>query len=252
MLRDLKFFRRNSAKNAVEEIENVPVNPSDLSAMQTGVDAMRPPLTTIPDSTQTPKPFAEPESGFRNKVDRTPTKAKGKSSETALPGRTPDKQGTGISGRNRFGWGQKNEPNSVAPESRDDGSQMSRGVGFGNGVLPNITPRSTRNVGKATSSYSESNSTQSTPTKSVTKPPNPGFRSKIDGNGSVRSGNFAQLYKGVPVSCGPSTVVNTVEVPHFDLKEDPSFWMDHNVQVSSLWNFIFVLNKIYSFRIYVN
>ncbi|CBI32470.3 unnamed protein product, partial [Vitis vinifera] len=216
MLRDLKFFRRNSAKNPVEEIENVPVNPTDLSAMQTGVDAMRPPLTTIPDSTQTSKPFVEPESGFRNKVDRTPTKAKGKSSDTALPGRTPDKQGIGLSGRNRFGWAQKNEPNSVVPESRDDGSQMSRGAGFGNG---------------GTLNYSECNSTQSTPTKSVTKPPNPGLRSKIDGNGSNRSGNFAQLYKGIPVSCGPSTVVNTVEVPHFDLREDPSFWMDHNVQV---------------------
>lgn len=209
----------------------MPVNPTDLSAMQTGVDAMRPPLTTIPDSTQTSKPFVEPESGFRNKVDRTPTKAKGKSSDTALPGRTPDKQGIGLSGRNRFGWAQKNEPNSVVPESRDDGSQMSRGAGFGNGVFPNTTPRSTRTVGKGTLNYSECNSTQSTPTKSVTKPPNPGLRSKIDGNGSVRSGNFAQLYKGIPVSCGPSTVVNTVEVPHFDLREDPSFWMDHNVQV---------------------
>lgn len=237
MLRDLKLFRRNSAKNHVEEIENVPVNPTHLSPMQTSVDAMRPPLSTIPDSSQTPKPFAEPEPGFRNKVDRTPTKGKGKSSDTTLPGRTPEKQGTGLSARNRFGWAQKNEPNSGAPESRDDGSQMSRGVGFGNGGFPNMTPRSTRTVGKATSSYSECNSTQSTPTKSVTKPPNPGFRSKVDGNGSVRTGNFAQLYKGVPVSCGPSTVVNTVEVPHFDLKEDPSFWMDHNVQVSLIWKF---------------
>ena len=25
------------------------------------------------------------------------------------------------------------------------------------------------------------------------------------------------------------TVVNNIEVPHFELKEDPSFWMDHNM-----------------------
>ncbi|KAJ0010551.1 hypothetical protein Pint_34482 [Pistacia integerrima] len=37
--------------------------------------------------------------------------------------------------------------------------------------------------------------------------------------------------RGIPVTGGlPPTVVNTAEVPHFDLKEDPSFWMDHNVQ----------------------
>lgn len=250
MLRDLKFFRRNSAKNPVEEIENMPLNPTDLSAIQSGADAMRPPLTTIPDSTHAPKQYAEPELAFQNKVDRTPTKSKGKSSDTALQGRTPEKQGIGHSGKNRFGWGSKNDPNSVVPESRVDGSQMSRGVGFGNGIFPNITPRSTRTVGKATSAYSECNSTQSTPTKSVTKPPNPGFRTKIDGNGNGRPGNFAQLYKGVPVSCGPSTMVNTVEVPHFDLREDPSFWMDHNVQVSSMRNFIFVFRKISPFQVF--
>ncbi|GMJ07586.1 phragmoplast orienting kinesin 2 [Hibiscus trionum] len=37
-------------------------------------------------------------------------------------------------------------------------------------------------------------------------------------------GNFAASYSGMPSSSsGLVTVVNTVEVPHFDLKEDPLF-----------------------------
>ncbi|KAL4281224.1 hypothetical protein GQ457_03G001460 [Hibiscus cannabinus] len=100
---------------------------------------------------------------------------------------------------------------------------------------PQINMGFRRKPGRATSScYSESNSTQSTPTKSVvSKPPVSGYRNKVDGSGGVRGGNFAALYRGMPSSssCGPVTVVNTVEVPHFDLKEDPSFWMDRNVQV---------------------
>ncbi|PNY07980.1 ATP binding protein [Trifolium pratense] len=74
---------------------------------------------------------------------------------------------------------------------------------------------------------------QSTPTKSVTKPPpsSMSVRGKADGSLSVRLGNYPALYKGISsTSCTP-TVVNTVEVPHFDLKEDSSFWINHNVQV---------------------
>jgi kinesin family protein 15 len=33
------------------------------------------------------------------------------------------------------------------------------------------------------------------------------------------------------MSFAPVTVVNTAEVPHFELREDPSFWMENNVQV---------------------
>ncbi|KAL9238163.1 hypothetical protein vseg_012628 [Gypsophila vaccaria] len=53
-----------------------------------------------------------------------------------------------------------------------------------------------------------------TPSKSVTKPPHPASLSR-------RPARPAPL---------PS-LVNTLHVSHFDLKEDPSFWMDHNVQV---------------------
>uniref|UniRef100_J3NEL5 Kinesin motor domain-containing protein n=1 Tax=Oryza brachyantha TaxID=4533 RepID=J3NEL5_ORYBR len=42
---------------------------------------------------------------------------------------------------------------------------------------------------------------------------------------------FSMAARGTPVSFAPVTVVNTAEVPHFELREDPSFWMENNVQV---------------------
>ncbi|KAL4278755.1 hypothetical protein GQ457_03G002990 [Hibiscus cannabinus] len=216
MLRDFKFLRRNASKN--EEIENVPVNPRDphsLASQPINDGSSRPPLNSIQDPTINPKP--EPEGTIQSRIDRTPTKPKSKLLDSTLPLKTPDKHG--FSTKTRYGWA-KNE----ASESD-----------LRNGGTSNMTPRVSRGIGRATSScYSESNSTQSTPTKSVvSKPPVSGYRNKVDGSGGVRGGNFAALYRGMPSSssCGPVTVVNTVEVPHFDLKEDPSFWMDRNVQV---------------------
>ncbi|GFY89976.1 phragmoplast orienting kinesin 2 [Actinidia rufa] len=236
MLRDFKFLRRNFGKNTTEEIENVPVNPRDSLASQTSTDSTRAPLNTIQEPTRNSTPVVEQEVGVKStKIERTPTKAKGKISDNAMPLRTPQKQG--VSSKNRFGWAQKNESTSSISESHDDMTMTNcRGVGNGNGGFMNVpTPRSTRTVGRANSTYSDCNSTQSTPTKSVTKPPNPGFftvgGSRTHVNGSARIGNYAALSKGIPVSCSSSSVVNTVEVPHFDLKEDPSFWMEHNVQV---------------------
>ncbi|KAM1794431.1 hypothetical protein ACFX11_034910 [Malus domestica] len=194
MLRDFKFLRSNSGKK--EEAENVPVNLKDLSAIRVRSESSRTPFNPIQDPAQLPKP--EQEVGIRSRVEKTPTKAsKAKVSDPALPLRTPDKEGGGA----------------------------------GNGGLENVTPRVIRTVGRAASSYSGSNSTQTTPSKSVSKPPNLGFQNKADGSVGPRVGNFAALYKGIPISYSPYTVVNTVEVPHFDLKEDPSFWIDHNVQV---------------------
>ncbi|GMI74546.1 hypothetical protein HRI_001123900 [Hibiscus trionum] len=214
MLRDFKFLRRNTSKN--EEVENVPVNPRDLLASQPSNDgSSRPPLNTIQDPTTKLK--SEPEGSTRSRIDRTPTKPKSKLLDSTLPLKTPDKHG--FQSKIRYGW-TKNE--AAESDSR-------------NGGATNMTPKVSRGIGRATSScYSESNSTQSTPTKSVvSKPPVSGYRNRFDGNGGMRGGNFSALYRGVPSSssCGPVTVVNTVEVPHFDLKEDPSFWMDHNVQV---------------------
>ncbi|KAJ8763372.1 hypothetical protein K2173_002255 [Erythroxylum novogranatense] len=233
MLRDFKFLRRNSGKHN-EEMENVPVNPRDSLASQSSNDSSsRPPLNTIQEPMPSLNPAGKHEQDVagRSRIDRTPTKPKPRGSDSILPMRTPDRHG--VVGKRRFGWAQqKNEPNSLPRESGNE--VISYPMQLSRGGLPNMTPRTTRTVGKAASSYSESNSTQSTPNKSVSKPPpSSGFRSKFDGsNGSGRTGGFAALCRGVPVSGGPSTtIVNTIEVPHFDLKEDPSFWMDHNVQV---------------------
>nr|QWT43324.1 kinesin-like protein KIN12C [Citrullus lanatus] len=232
MLRDFKFLRRSSGKN--EELENVPVNPRDSSINRIGLDVSRPPLNTIQEPIRNSEP--EQEAGLKSRVERTPVKAKGKGSDLALPLRTPDKHGgAGFSSRKRFGWAQKSESGSLPDEEKADSVTCSvqptrgggGGGGCGNGGFSNVTtPRATRTAVRATSSYSESSSTQSTPTKSVSKPPYSVCRSKTD-----RINNFSALYKGIPANPVPPSVVNTVEVPHFDLKEDPSFWMEHNVQV---------------------
>ncbi|XP_030523084.1 kinesin-like protein KIN-12D isoform X2 [Rhodamnia argentea] len=229
MLRDLKFLRRNSGKH--EEVENVPSQPNSSSAIQPW-DPSRAPLNAIQEPPPNPRPEAEVST--KSRVDRTPSKPKVRNADPSLPFRTPEKHNLAVSSKNRFGWA-KNESGPVTADTNDDSrgdeknfsTQFSRGIGVGNFA----TPRMTRTVGRANSNYSESASTQSTPTKSVNKPPSVGFRSKLDSNGGGRWGNFAALYKGIPSSIGPATVVNTVEVPHFDLKEDPSFWMEHNVQV---------------------
>lgn len=245
MLRDFKFLRRNSGKQS-EEIENVPVNPKDSLASQTSADSSRPPLNTIQDPApifHPPNPKFEQEAAkSKSKIDRTPTKPKPKNSDSTLPLRTPDKHGgAAFHAKKRFGWAQRNELSSIPSEACDElrPDMNNYPVQPSRGSLPNMTPRSTRTMGRPTPSHSETNSTQSTPTKSVSKPPSSGCRSKFDGGvGGGRAGNFAALYRGVPVTGGSSsTVVNTVEVPHFDLKEDPSFWMDHNVQVFSFFFF---------------
>ncbi|KAL3538910.1 hypothetical protein ACH5RR_002276 [Cinchona calisaya] len=220
MLRDFKFLRRNSGKDPkLDEIENVPVNPRDSLGPQIGSDSSsRPPLNMIQEPAQ-----IQEVSVRANKIDRTPTKPKG---TTSMHLRTPEKQM-----KNRFGWAQKSE------EMKDEGKvDVSGNTSQLRSVLPNaITPRSTRTVGRANSSFSECNSTQSTPTKSVSKPPNPGFclasGSRPPVSGGARISNFAALSKGLPISCNSVTVVNTVEVPYFELKQDQSFWLEYNVQV---------------------
>ena len=73
--------------------------------------------------------------------------------------------------------------------------------GVGNGGLVSMTPRASQMVGRANSSYSESNSTQSTPTKSVSKPPSSGFRSRgVDRSvgGGARARNLLHCIKECP------------------------------------------------------
>ncbi|CAA7052987.1 unnamed protein product [Microthlaspi erraticum] len=212
MSRDVKLSRRDSTK-LDEEIENIPENlqSSFLSQTSNNDDSSsssslpRAPLNTIQDPLNNPKET-------RNKIEGTPSKprAKNNNPDPPLPLRTPDNNKhhrSAAFSKNRFGWGEKCD--SVANASL------------------NTTPKAGRVAGRANSCYSESNSTQNTPTKSVTKPPGSCYRGKLDG--ARAGGGYASLYKG---SSGQvSAIVNTVEVPHFDLKEDPSFWMDHNVQI---------------------
>ncbi|WCJ33783.1 phragmoplast orienting kinesin 2 [Euphorbia peplus] len=222
MLRDFKSLRRDSGKHT-EEIENVPLNSRDSLSSQASADSSRPPLHTIQDPAHSANPHFEQDAKIaRTKIERTPTKPKPSS---GLPLRTPDKHGGLPFVGKRHGWAQRTEPCSATSELRDEATR---------GGAPNLTPRSTRTMGRANSTCSDANSAQNTPTKSVSKPPSyGGFRGKGDGsNASCRVGNYAALYRGIPASGGSSTtVVNSVEVPHFDLKENPSFWMDHNVQV---------------------
>ncbi|XP_050363080.1 kinesin-like protein KIN-12D [Argentina anserina] len=218
MMRDFKFLRSNSGRK--EEAENVPVNPKDLTATgrTSSESSARAPFNPIQDPDQNPKP--EQESAIRSKVvEKTPTKAASKARVSDL--RTPERHGAAVSARKRFGWAQRTDSDEDAVSGS---AQVSRGGG-------NVswTPRIGRTIGKG---GSESNSTHTTPTKSVSKPPTTGIRSKVDGSVGSRGGNVAALYKGIPISSGPcATVVNSVQVPHFDLKEDSSFWMEHNVQV---------------------
>ncbi|CAI8618378.1 unnamed protein product [Vicia faba] len=203
MLRDSKIPRRNLGKQG--EVENV--DPTDSWSSGTNsrcTEASRPPLNTIQDTDV---------SCGSSKFDKTPSKTNKRKVGPEL--RTPEKS---LHWKHRFAWPQRIETVSSMIDDR-------RGSGIGNG-----TPKVTRNAGRA---CSESNSTNSTPTKSVTKPPpSSGVRGKADGSFSARLGNYAALYRGVSsTSCTPPTVVNTVEVPHFDLKEDSSFWINHNVQV---------------------
>lgn len=199
-MRDYKLTRRNSGKHPnVDDIENIPVNHNRVEEQEVVIKT--------------------------SKVEKTPVKStRNRYSDAGTPLKTPDKRG--ITTGNRFGWAQKNESSSGASEIGGD-LNCNRN-----------TPRSTKAMVRGNSSNSESNSAQCTPTKSVTKPMNQitclttGHRPPM-ANGGARMANFAALSRGIPSYGSSTTYVNTVEVPHFEMKEDPSFWMDHNVQVST-------------------
>uniref|UniRef100_A0A0D9Y105 Kinesin motor domain-containing protein n=1 Tax=Leersia perrieri TaxID=77586 RepID=A0A0D9Y105_9ORYZ len=222
MVRDLAAMRRTPAKAsssssssasaaaaAASEAgndENAPVDPSDAAAAAVvaaaGVDSARPPLLAI----QPPQ-----SSGLKRKPESpAPTPSK-------LPFRTPEK----AAARSRFGWvpPRGNEPLPPTPYSA---------------ATTATTPG--RHRGKATAAAEGGGgSTQSTPTKSVTKAAAYSIgmsasRPPMSGGGQ-RLGFSMGGGRGTPLSLAPVTMVNTVDVPHFELREDPSFWMENNVQV---------------------
>lgn len=205
MLRDSKFSQRNFRKSSnLEEKENVPVNTNTIADEEVDLKS--------------------------TKFCKTPLKAcKSRHIDSLLPLKTPDKQG--VLGDKSYGVTQKNALSSNVSEME---VASSRYYTNGNGGFANvITPVLSRPNGKG----NLSNSTQSTPSKSVIRPPN--LKLCLTGGGSgapsvgggTRMANFAALSKGVPISSSSLTVVNTTEVPHFAIKEDSNFWMDHNVQV---------------------
>ncbi|XP_015163781.1 phragmoplast orienting kinesin 2 isoform X1 [Solanum tuberosum] len=235
MLRDFKFLRRNSGKNNTqpEEIENVPVNPRDSMGPPASTDSTRPPLNAIQETTRNLKGGVDQQGGVRvTKIDKTPTKPK--TSRYSDINRTPEKPVSLPKGR--YGWVQKAGSSSNSVEMGDEGKMDAGTCGNQSRIVAvNATPRSTRTIGRANSNYSESHSNQNTPSKSVTKPPNPSFSlassSRPLASGASRTANYTALYRGIPISGNSPTVLDTVEIPHFDLKENPSFWLEHNVQV---------------------
>ncbi|KAF0888925.1 hypothetical protein E2562_020147 [Oryza meyeriana var. granulata] len=217
MVRDLGALRRTPAKASPSEAgndENEPADASDaapvVAAAGVGPDAAaaRPPLLAI----------QPPQSGLKRKPESpAPTPSK-------LPFRTPEK----AAARSRFGW--------VPP--RGDEPQPPRAGGTPYSVVS--TPG--RHRGKAAAAVPAASeggggSTQSTPTKSVSKPAYSigmsASRPPMSGGqrGAGLGLGFSMAARGTPMSFAPATVVNTAEVPHFELREDPSFWMENNVQV---------------------
>ncbi|GJM95301.1 hypothetical protein PR202_ga12018 [Eleusine coracana subsp. coracana] len=196
MVRDLGAHPRTPSRASVSGAgndENVPAGdaPSAVAGAAVPDTASRPPLLAI----QVPPAS----SGVKRKTESpAPTPSK-------LQFRTPEK----AAARSRFGWVQDLPP---------------RAGGCATPYSAMTTPRAHR--GKAAGG-----STQSTPTKSVTKP----------AYGAGMSGSRPPLMSGGPrgavagrgalLSVGQQMVVNSAEVPHFELREDPSFWMDNNVQV---------------------
>lgn len=99
-----------------------------------------------------------------------------------------------------------------------------------------VNPRSfaTPRVYGRGKAQSEPNSAQNTPARSVSRVPNVGSTS---GNFAVSrvpqysgprgGGSFFRVSRGIPLLNSEQSI----EIPHFELVEDPSFWRDHNVQV---------------------
>ncbi|KAF8392699.1 hypothetical protein HHK36_023048 [Tetracentron sinense] len=152
----------------------------------------RTPLNTIPDPSQNPREIHELESDSRSKF------------EGSRVGRSSDRK----------------------IEAFEYTLPLNKGIG--NMGSNYGTPR-TANRGKA---HSEPNSAQSTPARSVSKVSNVGALGACTGYRfpqytGARGGSSSRVSRGMSIASAEPTV----EVPHFELVEDPSFWTDHNVQV---------------------
>ncbi|XP_059641625.1 kinesin-like protein KIN-12C [Cornus florida] len=112
-------------------------------------------------------------------------------------------------------------------EFENSESQLTVNKGTGNLGLNYGTPR----ILSRGKSHSEPNSAQSTPARCSSRTSNVGTLGACTGprppQSGARLGSSSRVSRGIPlVNSEPS-----VEVPHFELVEDNSFWKDHNVQV---------------------
>lgn len=236
MLRDTRFFCRNSGKIPQSEgsNENLPLDSS--SAPNIDLDPSRPPLNTIQEPVRNPR---DQETTSKRKIERVPSRNQTRAtSDTQF--RTPEKPAASKRG---FGWVPKSETGSNCGDNEGPAHlpPLSRGLSFGHSSGYSMgTPRTYRTSGKASSVHSDCSSTQSTPTKSVTKPTSSAYGGCRPPMGVGRTPNYAVASKGIPMSAAAPLVYIAAEVPHFELREDPSFWMDHNVQVIILFLAIFV------------
>lgn len=218
MVRDLVAHRRTPSRASVSEAggsndENAPADDSSAAAAAALVGAA---ATAEPDAASRPpllaiQPSASASGLKRKQESPAPTPS------SKLPFRTPEK----AAARSRFGW--------APPRAEELPPRMT-------------TPRAHRGKAAAAPAASEGGgSAQTTPTKSVSKPAHnysvgmSGSRQVVM-SGGARGLGFSTGARGSagPVSFGQqpvTAVVNSVEVPHFELREDPSFWMDNNVQV---------------------
>lgn len=113
--------------------------------------------------------------------------------------------------------------------SSDKRIEASSSDRFGNFSFSYATPRVLGRNGKA---HSEPNSAQSTPARNASRVSLGGAvgicaGSRVPYSGGGKSGSSGTFLKGISVANSELSK----EVQHFELKEDPSFWMDHNVQV---------------------
>ncbi|KAK8956537.1 Kinesin-like protein KIN12A [Platanthera zijinensis] len=243
MFRDMKIFRRNYGKNHTADgsNENLLVDATvSSSSSQPEADPSRPPFNPIQDPAQKPKSGLDHENVYTRKNEKTLFKSHVRGSDPFSQLVTPEKS---AAAQNRFGW----IPKSELPESSEELLHLGQfqlppapppimgnhALNFGNGGgYFAATPRAVKTAGKASSVHSGTSSTQSTPTKSITKLMLNGVSSSRapQFGGTTRAMNFMVPSKGMPISSAPLQLYSPAEVPHFELKEDPSFWMDHNVQ----------------------
>lgn len=237
MMRDLGIFGRckNSGKSSIAENrdENLP---ADSMASQLESDPSRPPLQTIQEVVQNPKSGLDQGAILRRKPDRNLSENQTKGSDPSQTiFRTPEKMEAGY----RLGCVSKTNPatngdtwnycvsNTLLPPLSHEGDL---GIGDVNGLR---TPRPYRTAGKASSVRSDFSSTRSTPGKSVMKLANSGIsNSRPPISVGTQRMSFGVSSRGIPVSSALPSVVNSDEVPQFELRENTSFWMDNNVQVS--------------------